>query len=216
VIRIRRALKIVLMARETIRRRAGETIVRVALIASNCEMRAGERKTRAIVIEAGGTPRIVVMARQTILRIIAGGMIRIGGLLIIRLMAGKAIRRRTCETIVDMALVASHRRVNAEQGKTRTAVIKGADIAQTNGLPSGNRAAVALLTAHRKTGQLVIRIRRGFIILAMANPALQRHVDEFALALRSMAIITADMLVPPEQWKTRGLMYDRHFRYILP
>jgi hypothetical protein len=143
-------------------------------------------------------------------------MIRILGLLKIGLMAGKAIRRRTGETIVDMTLIAIHRRVNAEQGKTRATVIKGAEISQTNGLPSGNRAAVALLTAHRKAGHFVIRIGRGFVILAMAGPALQRHVDEFAVALRGMAIIAADVLVPPEQRKACGLMHHRHFRDVLP
>lgn len=125
-------------------------------------------------------------------------------------MTSKAIRRRAGETVVGVTLIAGHSRMHAEQRKARAAVIKTAEVAGTGCLPSRNCAAVALLASHRETGQLVIRIRRGFIILPVAGAALQRHIDESAFALCGVTIIAADMLVPPEQWKTRGLMHDRH------
>lgn len=57
----------------------------------------------------------------------------------------------------------------------------------------------------------MIRISRRFIILAMTNPALQRHVDELARTLHRVAIIATDVLVPANQGKSRGLMYDGDF-----
>ncbi len=101
--------------------------------------------------------------------------------------------------------------MRSDQRKSRAIMIETAEIARAGELPSGNRAAVALLTPQRKTRELVIRIGRGLVILAMANPALQRHVDEFAFARRGVAIVTADVLVPAPQRETGRLMYDRHF-----
>ena len=137
-------------------------------------------------------------------------MIRVGGFLKIRLMAGEAIRRRAGKAIVRVALVAVGRGMRAEQWKARAAVIETAEIARTGNLPSGNRAAVAYFAAQRKTGELVIRVRGCFILLAMANPALQRHIDESAFALRSVAIVAAGVLMPAQQRKTGRLMQDRH------
>lgn len=99
-------------------------------------------------------------------------MIGIGRLLKLSLMARKAIRRRAGKTIVGVTLVAGGRGMRAEQWKSRAAVIKTGEITPTGKLPSGNRAAMTLLTPQRKTRELMIRIRRGLVILAMANPAL--------------------------------------------
>ncbi len=202
MIGICRALKIALMTRETICRCAGELIVHVALRTHHREMRAGEWKARAVVVEVSRSPRIIVVANLAILREIAGHVIRVRSLLKIRLMAGEAIRRRAGKAIVCVALVAGGRGVSAEQWKSRAAVIETAEIARAGNLPSGNRAAVAYFAAQRKTGELMIRIGRGLVILAMANPALQRHVDESALALRSVAIVAADVLMPTQQRET--------------
>jgi hypothetical protein len=85
VIRIRRVLKIALMAGETIFRRTGEAIVHVTLIACDGEMRAGEWKLRAVVIEVRRQPGVNRMARQAIMWKIAGNVVRIRRPLEIRL-----------------------------------------------------------------------------------------------------------------------------------
>jgi hypothetical protein len=110
-------------------------------------------------------------------------MVGIGGFLKISLMTRKAIRRCAGKAIVRVTLVAGGRGMRAEQWETRATVIETAEIARAGELPSGNRAAVALLTPQRKTRELMIRIGRGLVILAMANPALQGHIDESAFAL---------------------------------
>lgn len=211
VIRICRFLKIGLMARPAIFRRSREFVVEVALGALDGAMRAGQRKSRALVIEARRLPGVIAVANLTILGKIAGHVIRVRGFLKICLMAGKTIRRRAGKTIVRVTLVAGGRRVRAEQRKTRAAVIETAEIARAGNLPTGDRAAVAYFAAQRKTGELVIRIGGGFVILSMANPALQRHIDKPAFALRSVAIVATNVLVPAQQRETSRLMHHRHF-----
>lgn len=110
-----------------------------------------------------------------------------------------------------MALVAGGRGVRAEQREARAAVIETAEIARAGNLPSRDRTAMAYFAAPRKTGELVIRIGRGLVILAVANPALQRHINESALTLRSVAIVAAHVLMPALQRETRCLMNDGHF-----
>lgn len=85
VVGIGRALKILLMARKTIQRCTGETVIHVAQIARDCPMRASERKTRAVVIDGKGAfPRYGVVANLTFVREIAGHVVGVGCLLIIR------------------------------------------------------------------------------------------------------------------------------------
>ncbi len=61
-------------------------------------------------------------------------------------MTRETIRGRAGETIVQMTLIASGRRVRAKQRKTCFTVVKTL-AAQTRDLPAGDRAAVALLAA---------------------------------------------------------------------
>lgn len=143
-------------------------------------------------------------------------MIGIGGLLKIRLMAGEAIGWCAGKAAIHMALIAICCRVRAQQGKARATMIKAAEIAEAGGLPPDYRAAVALFAAHGKTGELVIRIRRGFVILLMANAALQRHIDEFAFARGSVAIITTNVLMPAQQGEARFLMHEINLRDVQP
>jgi hypothetical protein len=75
MIRIRRALKIALMAGEAVFRRSGKTVVHVTLIAGDSKMCAGERKLRAVVIEVRRQPGINRVAGQAIVREVAGDMV---------------------------------------------------------------------------------------------------------------------------------------------
>jgi hypothetical protein len=194
MIRIRCRLKIRLMAREAVFRRAGKAAIDVALCTFNRPMRAEQWKSRTIVIERRGLPCIHSMALRTSVREISGQVIRIRRFLISALMARKTIHRRSRETIVHMTLIARHGRMHTEQWETRAAVI---ELAESRHLPAGNRAAVTLLTIRRKTRLLMIRIRRGRIILLMTSAALQRQIDELRRPLPGVTIIAAHVLVQP-------------------
>lgn len=211
MIGIGRALIGSLMARKTIHRRAGVLIVHVALIACDRQMRAGEREARAIVIEIRRLPGIVRMACTALLRKTRGHVIRIRGILEISLMARETIFRSSGKAAVHVTLSAIDCLVGAQQWKTRSAVIKAAEISHTGKRPAGNRAAVALLTTQRKSGKLMIGIRGCLIIRLMANAALQRQINKLGCALLGMTVITSHMLMPAQQWKAGGLMNRRDF-----
>lgn len=124
MIGICRALKITLMARETIRRRAGELIVHMALAAHHGEMRAGERKARAVVVEIGRPPGIKRVAHLAIVREIAGDMVWIRRSLKIHLVTGETIFRCSCELAVNMTLSTLDRAMRSDQRKSRAIMVE--------------------------------------------------------------------------------------------
>lgn len=113
VIRIRRPLKIRLMAGIAIHRRAGVAIIDVALIARRRYMRAEQRKARFAMIERRRLPRIRRVTGSTSMRKIRRHMIRIGRVLKIVLMTRKTICCRTGITIIDVAQITRNREVRA-------------------------------------------------------------------------------------------------------
>lgn len=123
-------------------------------------MRARERKARAIVIEVRRPPGVIVVASQAIMRIIAGHMIRVGGVLKIRLMAREAIFRRAGKTAIDVTLGAFDRHMRADQCKGGTAVI------ERRGFPHTFR--MALRAGMRKVAGHMIRIGGALKIRLMA------------------------------------------------
>jgi hypothetical protein len=179
VIRIRRALKIALMAGEAVRRRAGEAIVHVTQIACYGEMRAGERKLRAVVIEVRRQPGVNRMARQAIVRKIAGNVVRIRRSLKIRLVTGETIFRCAGKAIIDVALAASHRNVRALQWKSRRVVIERRWLPHAGG--------VAARASMRKICRRMIGIRRALKIGLMARETIRRCAGELIVrvALRT-------------------------------
>ena len=90
-------------------------------------------------------------------------------------------------------------------------MIELTEISEPRHLPAGNRAAVALLAIRRKARLLMIRIRRGRIILLMTRAALQRQINELRGSLPGVTIIAAHVLVQPQQRKARGLMHRADF-----
>ena len=57
----------------------------------------------------------------------------------------------------------------------------------------------------------MIGIGGGGKIFLMTGPALQRQIDELRGARCGVAIITADVVMQPDQRKARGLMHHRNF-----
>ncbi len=80
-------LKIGLMAREAIRRRAGKLTVDMALLAHHGLMRTGEHESRAIMVERRGLPCRGCVTRQTVVREVSRDVVGISHLLKIILMA---------------------------------------------------------------------------------------------------------------------------------
>ena len=113
VIRIRRPLKIRLMAGIAIHRRAGVAIIDVALIARRRHMRAEQRKARFAMIERRRLPRIRRVTGSTSMRKIRRNVIRISRVLKIALMTRETIHRRAGEAIIDMAQIARNGEMRA-------------------------------------------------------------------------------------------------------
>ena len=76
--------------------------------------------------------------------------------------------------------------------------------------------AVALFAICRKTGKLVIGIRRRSIFLLMARKTVERHIDELRFVLHLMAVIATDVLVSADQRKSCGLVQRGYARDVLP
>lgn len=85
------------------------------------------------MIEHSAVPTVHIVALETAMREPGRLMIRIVGVLIIRLMARIAIGRRVLVLPVDVALRALHGHVSADQRKARVVVVKG------GGLPGVRR-----------------------------------------------------------------------------
>lgn len=163
------------------------------------------------MIEIRRLPGIVRVACTALLRKAAGHMIGIRGVLKISLMARETIFRCAGEAAVHVTLRAIDRLMGAHQGKTRSAVIKAAEISRTGKRPAGNRTAMALFATCRETSELVIGVGCCLIIRLMANAALQWQVDELCGALPGVAVVTSGMLMPAQQGKAGGLMNRRDF-----
>lgn len=211
VIRICGIPKISLVAREAIFGRTGEAAIHVAPRAVHRRMRTTQRECCQVMIKIRRRPGVARVTNLAVLREVAGHMIGIRGVLKISLMARETIFRSSGKAAVHVTLPAIDRLMGAHQGKTRSAVIKAAEISRTGKRPAGNRAAVALLTTQRKPGKLMIGICGRLIIRLMANAALQRQINELSSALLGMAVITSHMLMPAQQWKAGGLMNRRDF-----
>ena len=124
MIRIRWPLKIRLMARIAIQRRAGIAIIDVALVACRRHMRAEQRKARFAVIKSRGLPGVGSMARRTSVRKVGRHVIGVGRALEIALMARETIRRCAGKAIVDVTQIAGHGQMRAGQWKARAVVIE--------------------------------------------------------------------------------------------
>lgn len=174
-------------------------------------MRTTQRECCQVMIKIRRRPGVARVTNLAVLREVAGHMIGIRGVLKISLMARETIFRSSGKAAVHVTLPAIDRLMGAHQGKTRSAVIKAAEISRTGKRPAGNRTAMALFATCRETSEVVIGVGCCLIIRLMANAALQWQVDELCGALPGVAVVTSDMLMPAQQWKAGGLMNRRDF-----
>jgi len=129
VIRVRRSLEVLQMATDASRIRRGEivVVVYVARRAGDGLVRAGEREASGAVVKASARPAGRVVARLAGRRVFGSRMRRIGGFLVIRVVAVVAARIRRAEivVVVGMALGAGDGLVRAGQREAGGAVVEG-------------------------------------------------------------------------------------------
>jgi hypothetical protein len=99
-------------------------IIDVTLIAGNRLMRADELERRVGVIECRRAPHRRRMARRAILTETGQHVTRVCRLVVIRLMAGVAVRVHELVVAVHVALCALRRRVRSRQGEVRRGMIE--------------------------------------------------------------------------------------------
>jgi len=167
VIGIRRAVEVGLMAGDASRVGAGQIViaVHVALLALHRRVRAGQREAGGRVIERRGAPRRGVVA------LLAGGgeaglhVVRIRRFVEIRLMAGHAscIGAGQVVVVVDVALLALHRRVRTGQREARCRMVKGS--------ARPRRGVVALLARGGEPRLHVVGVGRIVEVRLMAGNA---------------------------------------------
>jgi len=145
---------------------AGQAViaVHVALGARHGQMEACQSKTGGRVIErsAGPVQRGSAMAQRAILGKTGGLVGRIGGAVVIGLMAIPARRAGEAVVVIDMALRALYGGVDPGQGEARSGVI------ERGTSPIGR--GVAARTVLREAGRLVWRVGGAVVIGLVAIP----------------------------------------------
>ncbi len=118
VVRVGRAVVIRRMAAITGRGQRGVVVVHVATVAGHCRVGAGQRERGVVVIEAGIRPRSRAMASVACGREADLRMIRIVGVVVIRLVTSDARGVRAGQLVVSIhvALLTGECRMCAGQG----------------------------------------------------------------------------------------------------
>jgi len=162
-----RVVVVVLVAAHAGRIRDVVVVVDVAIstLPRRYRVRAGQRKSGAVVIEGGIQPACGVVTGVAGLREIGGHVIRVRRALIVLQMATDAGRGIQVVVVVDVAIGALPRRhgVHAGQRKAGAVVIEG-----------GVQPACGVVTriaSLRKIGGHVVRVRRALIVLEVAAHA---------------------------------------------
>ena len=179
VIRVSRALVILLMTAIAGRRQRGVVVVHVAICAGNLGVETGQGKWCVVVIEGSAGPRRGVVAGIAGLGETAGYVVRIRCALEIFEVASYAGAAGEPVISVDVALRALQRAMRAGKSESRRSVV------ETRSGP-GSRS-VATVAGLRERRLYVIRIRGGLIILQVASDtgAAAQAVISVDVALRA-------------------------------
>jgi len=167
VIRIRRSLEILQMARHASGRGQVVVSVQMALSALHRDMGSGKGEGCLRVIESCRRPCCGGVADIASLRNSGGHVVRIVRCLIVLQVAAHASGRRQIEVAICVALIALQVRVSSRQRESDRVVI------ESSRLPRCCR--VTFLTGLRKAKRDVIRIRRLLEIRKVASDARSRR-----------------------------------------
>jgi len=96
----------------------------VTLSARGVDVRAGQREIGQAVIEGRRSPGVHRMALQALMAELTRLVIGVLHSVIIRLVAGKTLGRRTSELSIGMTLRAIHRNVSAGEWKRSIVVVE--------------------------------------------------------------------------------------------
>ncbi len=172
MIRIRRAVVVRPMARETVGGGSGETAIDVAASAGGALVGAGEGEAGLAVVDVGGRApgrgRVAVLAvgRET-----GGPVVRVRGAVVVRPMAGETVGRGSGEPAPDVAPSTVRALVGAGE---REAGLVMVDVC--GGAPGRRR--VAVLAIGRESRGPVVRIRRAVVVRPMARETVGRGSGE--------------------------------------
>ena len=156
MIRVRRVIEFLGVAREAVCRQCGEVVIHVAGCTRNSDMRTRQREGRLGVIERRGTPRHCRVANGAVRRETGCRVIRVRRLIEIIDVARGASSGCTRIDIVYMALGAGDRRVSAGEGERGLAMIEDR--------PRPGNGRMAACAGRRKTCGLMVWICRAIEI----------------------------------------------------
>jgi len=178
-------------------RRAQPRIVPVhmACLTTDLEMRSGQRKRGARVVERRSRPTRGAVADGAILRETRCRVVGIRGFLIIRQVTGSAVARRAGVTAVGVALRARHGRMSPRQGKAGKSVVIESRSAPTAG-------AVADGTIRREASLHVIGILGGVVFLGVAADTVRASPLEVSITVAGRAV---QLCVHPGEREAREL-----------
>ena len=177
--RLLNLLEVALVASVTVERRPVEAIVRMTRFAGRRQMRAGERKSRLVVIDPRRFPAVNRMAGRAIVVVGTGNVIRVRSGLEGGAMAVEADRR---SAVVPGRVTgrAVNRPVSAEQRERRLVVIDRSRFPARRGVTG--RASVIVVPPH------MVRVGDSLEIGLMAGEAILRNAGEAASGVASRAI----------------------------
>ena len=124
VIRFINLLKICIMTRPAVGRRAGVLASGVALRAGCRNVGTGQREVRKIMIKGSGLPAVSGVALRTILAVLSGFVIRIVGACVVRLVTAPAIVWSTRVLAISVTGCTAHTYMSARQREITQIVIE--------------------------------------------------------------------------------------------
>ena len=175
----------------------GVLAVLVAFRARDSHMRPGQREFRGIVVEDGVRPVHSVVAHSAVVGKLGRGMIRVGALVEVCLVAAPAVGGRHLVLAVHMAFPAAGGGVAAREREGRQVVIQGA------GIP--RRACVAQSAVAGNLLVFVVRLRGGGEVPLVTTEACRGSALEQAVL---MAVGASHPAVGFRQGEFRALVVE--------
>ncbi len=200
---IRRRVKIRIVTLIASRVRKIVVTVRVACLALHADVLAGQRKIRRAMVERRWLPGRRRMALCTVRRKTTLDVVWVCRPGKIRTVATHALRRRTLERSIDVAVRARRGKVRSGEGKRRGIVIETM-------IPRIRGNAVARDAIGGKSGGRVIWIRRGGVICGMAADAFDGAPPVLIIGGVVVAAFAGQDAVFSQQGKPRLLVPFRH------
>jgi len=210
VIRARRRVVVSLVTRVAVGRRSREAAADMAARAVDTLMGAGEGEAGLVVVDAAGwPPGARAVARLAGAGQIRGRVIRTRRRVVVGLMAGVAVGRRSRELAAHVTAGAAHRLVRAGQGEAGRVVIDA-------GRRSPGAGRVAVLAAAREAPLRVVRAFRVEVGLKVTLTAVGRGGGVLVRLLAAVAAVAVHARMGADQREARAAVTVRHRALVRP